>query len=396
MEKVNEEEIKRRIKRFQEYLEKNGISLAIILQNVDRYYFSGTIQLSTLLIPFSGDPVLIVHKGFERVKEESPLKEIIRARQTEVGNFIRGYLRERSRVGLEFDVIPANVYLRYKEMLKDFEIVDISEFIRKTRMIKSEYEITQIKKAVSIVDEGFKEVQKILRPGISELEVDAFLGYISRKKGHMGMMRMREWNQEMHYVHVLSGETGSVISFLNSPHGGKGITPAMAQGAGLKKIKEGEPIEIDYGACVNGYIADESRTFVIGDLPDRLKKAHECSLEIHRFFSEIAKPGIYCNEIYERCLEIAKEWGLEEYFMGYGEGKAKFVGHGIGLEIDEYPVITSRFKERLQEGMVIAFEPKFVFPKEGVVGLEDVYVIKKDGPERITKTEQKIIRIRKS
>jgi len=387
-------EIYERIRRLQDYLKKNEILGALILQNVDRYYFSGTIQNSTLFIPSEGEPFLFVHKGLSRAKKESPLKNIIMAKQSQIPEILKKEGVKLDCIGMELDVVPVNIYQRYKKIFNESEIVDISHIIRKVRMIKSEYEISQIRKAAQILDENLYEVQKILKVGVTELEIDAYLGYLIRKKGHIGMMRMRAWNQEMMYVHVLSGKNGSIVSFLDSPQGGAGVSPAIAQGASFKEIRENEPIVIDHGICINGYIGDQTRTFVIGRLPEILEKAHECSYEIHKFFLENAKPGIYCNELYQKAVDIAESWGLEEYFMGYGEGKVKFIGHGIGLEIDEYPIISPIFKEPLQKGMVLSLEPKFVFPDMGIVGMEDIYLIKESGAERITAIEQKVFEIK--
>lgn len=395
MEGVTIDEIKERVERFQRHIRKLSISGAVILQNVDRFYFSGTIQSSTLFIPSEGEPIVFVHKGFARAKQESPLENIVMARPKDVKKIITEYGIKTDSIGMELDVIPVSVYFKYKKIFSGSHIVDISEAIKKTRMVKSFYEIQQIKKATQILDENLYEVQYILKPNIKEIEVDAYLGYLLRKKGHMGMMRMRAWNQEMMYVHVLSGKTGAMISFLDSPQGGKGTCPAMAQGASFKALQRNEPIEIDHGACINGYMADEARTFVIGRLSDDLRKAHGCSMEIHNLFFQNAKPGVYCHELYAMALETVKSWGLEEYFMGYKEGKVKFIGHGVGLEIDEYPVIGPHFKEPLQENMVIAFEPKFIFPDKGVVGLEDMYLIKASEAERITQIEQRVFEIKR-
>ncbi len=390
---IKKEEIYSRIAKFQIYLKDLDLSGALILQNVDRFYFSGTLQNSTLFIPAEGEAILIVHKAFSRAAQESPLKNIVSEKPFNIKKVLQEYGIKTDRLGMELDVLPVNIYLKYKKIFDSSDIVDVSHIIRKTRMIKSEYEISQIKKAAKILDENLYEVQKILKPGVTELEVDAYLGYLIRKKGHIGMMRMRGWNQEMMYVHVLSGKDGAITSFLNSPQGGAGISPAIAQGASYKKIERNEPIQIDHGICINGYIGDQTRTFVIGKLPDVLKKAHDCSYEIHHFFLENAKIGTSCDSLYHGAVKIAKDWELEEYFMGFGDGKVRFIGHGIGLEIDEYPVISPHFKEPLQEGMVLSLEPKFVFPELGVVGMEDIYLIGKP-TKRITGIEQKIFEIK--
>ena len=180
---------------------------------------------------------------------------------------------------------------------------------------------------------------------------------------------------------------------MKSPHGGSGNTPAMAQGAGFRRIKENEPIAIDYGVAINGYIGDMFRTYVIGKLPDSLKKAHDCSQEILALLSEIAQPGISCAQLYAAAVEKAAKENLREFFMGYGEGQVKFIGHGIGLEIDDYPIVSPHFDGVLEEGMVLALEPKFVFPQKGLVGLEDDYLVTSNGLKRLARTHQDLIQL---
>ncbi|MBW2408977.1 MAG: aminopeptidase P family protein, partial [Deltaproteobacteria bacterium] len=159
------------------------------------------------------------------------------------------------------------------------------------------------------------------------------------------------------------------------------------------RIKTNEPIGIDYGVAVNGYIGDQFRTYVIGALSDTLKKAHECSRNIHLLLSQEAKPGVSCSHLYNLALEMATENGYSDFFMGHGEGQVQFVGHGIGLEIDEYPLISPRYNGILEAGMVFALEPMFVLPKEGIVGLEDDYLVTSEGLRRLTLTEQAVVHI---
>jgi Xaa-Pro aminopeptidase len=395
METVPGQEIEDRIRKFQLSLQKMDLDGAFILQNVDLFYFSGTIQSSILFIPGQAEPVLMVLKGFQRARRESPLRHVLsvaaRGQIKEVlGNF---GLSNIKKIGLELDVLPANLYFWYREAFPEYDWSDVSGAIRKARLVKSPYEVEQIRRAARILHKGYLEIGGIIRAGMTELEIDGHLALIARREGHMGILRMRGWNQEMTYAHVLSGESGGAISFLDSPQGGNGNTPAMAQGAGFRKIGKDEPIGIDYGVGVNGYLADQFRTFVIGDLPAELMRAHDCSAEIHRLFVQEAKPDMSCSDLYGLALERAEKAGLGEYFMGYGEGKVRFVGHGLGLEIDEFPVLAPQFKQRLEPGMVIAFEPKFVFPGKGVVGLEDDYLITATGVERLTLTDQVLLRL---
>jgi Xaa-Pro aminopeptidase len=246
--------------------------------------------------------------------------------------------------------------------------------------------VPKIEKATAILHTGLTQIKSVIREGMTELEIDGHLAMIARREGHMGTLRMRGWNQEMICAHVLSGESGSAVSLLNSPQGGTGNTPAMAQGAGFRRIKKNEPIGIDYGVAINGYVGDQFRTYVIGALSDPLKKAHACARDILSLLTVKALPGVPCAELYAAAVAKATEEGLADFFMGYGEGQVKFIGHGIGLEIDEYPVISPRFDAVLEIGMVLALEPKFVFPHKGVVGLEDDYQVTSNGLKRLTRS----------
>jgi Xaa-Pro aminopeptidase len=396
MEEVPPQEIHQRISRFQTALSTIDLDGALLFQNVDIFYFSGTIQSSILFIPTRGDPILMVQKGFERVKDECPLRNIIAVNgKSHLSGTLHDFgIRRLERLGIEMDVLPAYLYVWLAETFPQCRFVDVSLPIRKLRMIKSSYEIDQIRKAAAILHQGYTEIQGFIREGVSELEIDGRLAFIARREGHMGILRMRGWNQEMTYAHVLSGDSGSVVTFLNSPHGGSGNTPAMAQGASFRQIRTNEPIGIDYGVGINGYLADQFRTFVIGELPPDLEKAHQCSKEIHELFVREAKPGISCPELYAMAKDFASRRGLGDSFMGHGEGQVRFIGHGIGLEIDEFPVIAPNYEGELAQGMVIAFEPKFVFPGKGVVGMEDDYLVTSSGVERLTLTEQVLINLK--
>jgi len=395
METVPELEIKQRIGNFQSRLQEMGLGGAFILQNTDLFYFAGTIQSSVLFIPQLGEPVLMVQKGCHRAQEESPLKHVLPViGRGQIKKVLRDYgFSSVKKIGLEMDVLPISLYLRYRQTFPECEWVDVSGAIQRLRMIKTPYEVEQTRKAARILHKGYLQIREIIQEGMTELEIDGHLALIARREGHMGILRMRGWNQEMTYAHVLSGESGATVSFLDSPHGGSGNTPAMAQGASFRRIRRNEPVGIDYGVGVNGYLADQFRTLVIGELPVELRRAHDCSFEIHDLFVREMKEGASSSDLYRLALKKAEDAGLSEHFMGHGEGKVRFVGHGLGLEIDEYPVLAPLFNQRLEPGMIIALEPKFVFPGKGVVGLEDDYLVTATGAERLTLTDQTIIHL---
>ncbi len=152
---------------------------------------------------------------------------------------------------------------------------------------------------------------------------------------------MRGYNQEMSYAHVFCGKTASTPSFMKTPLGGPGTTPAIAQGGSFNTIDENKPIIIDFGVGINGYVSDMTSTFVIGQLPQKFREAYSFTKEVKDFMENWAKPGRLCSSLYEESVKLAHEKGYGEYFMGYGENQVRFLGHGIGLEIDEYPISSS-------------------------------------------------------
>ena len=380
--RIPRKELYERIERFQKRLGQAGLQGALILQKTDLYYFSGTCQDAALFIPAQGEPLLMVRKSFERSLEDSSLDRITAVRAIQdIGANIAGMLKGKGRIGLEFDVLPVNLFFRYKDMLEPLEVVDVSGIIREIRMIKSTHEIECLKEAARVTSEMFLEIPNLLKEGMTEIELSGKLELFLRTRGNQGLPRVRAFNQELS-VQILSGWNSARPSFFNGPTGGSGLGPFFPQGPGFKTIARHEPILIDYGAVINGYVADNTRIFSIGSLSDKLTAAHNTALEIKRSLIQRTKPGIDGRELYLTALSIAEESGFGDYFMGHGN-KVNFIGHGIGLELDEMPAIAKNH-QILQAGMVFALEPKFIFPGEGTVGIEDAFVLTESGLEQLT------------
>jgi len=140
------------------------------------------------------------------------------------------------------------------------------------------------------------------------------------------------------------------------------------------------------------YQTDMTRVFSIGKLPDRAYRVHRVALEIQARMERTAKPGVPCAELYRDALAMAGQEGLEDCFMGT-RFQAKFVGHGVGLEINELPVLTTRSKDILQPGMTFAFEPKFVLAGIGAVGIENTFLVTDSGVEKMTLLDENIIEL---
>ena len=372
------EELEYRIGKLQAYMADAEIDAVIVVQNADLFYFTGTTQSGALYVPAAGEPIYMVRKEFFRARMESGLKEVVPfASMKAIPGILAGFgYGQPSRIGMELDVVPVNFFDRYRTVFPSAEYVDASPLIRRVRMIKSHYEIHLLQDAANQVDKVYRRAREVIREGMTDLELAAELEFAARKEGHQGLVRMRAFNAELFYAHVFSGTDTAVPAYVDTPLGGLGLNPSFGQGAGLKRIEKGEPIIVDFAGCVDGYLVDQTRVFALGGLSDRMKRAYDDMLRVQERMTEVAVPGTPWGEVYDVCLALAVELGYADSFMGAKGAQVSFIGHGIGIEVDEYPFIAKGFKEMvLEPGMVFAFEPKVVFPGEGAIGIEDTFYI---------------------
>lgn len=383
-------ELEHRAACLQNVMRGQDLDGIIVLQNADLFYFAGTIQRSHLFIPTAGDPVLLVKKNYERASLESQMKyirnfpnikELPAILETLAGHPVK-------RLGFELDVIPANLLFFYQKLLPGVQIIDASNLIRQVRGIKSPYEIKLIRAAAQLNFKMFSHVKEFLYDGISEIDFVSQLEAVYRQGGHQCFIRMRGFNMEIVYGHMMSGWNLAIPSFFDGPTGGSGLNPSFPQGSGYKKIVRDEPIMVDYVGVLDGYMVDQARMFCIGKLKPHMIKAYQVAIEIQETVKAMSQPGVLCGEVYEAAVQIATKNGLEDNFMGYPE-PVSFIAHGIGIELDELPVIARGYKVPLQEGMVFALEPKFVFP-DGAVGIENTLVVTSQGLENLTVFDENI------
>ena len=388
-----EKDFRNRIHRLGERLREQSIDGALILQNTDLYYFAGTVQQSYLYIPSEGEPLLMVRKDFNRAKAESTIRLIEPVESPkEIPTLLKrkGYKMPRT-LGYEGDVLPANLYFYYKNLFAGTELRDISHDIRLIRAAKSPGEIECIQTAAGLADKVLDNVKDFIGEGISEIEFSGKVEAFMRKLGHQGIVRMRMWGGEMFYGHLMAGSTAAVSSYMASPTGGEGISPAVAQGPGFRKIRAREPVLVDFIFTHNGYLSDQTRIFAIKSLSESLMSAHETMIEVQEKLKKEAKPGRKAGDLYTLALEHVDNRGYSDYFMGADPKRVAFVGHGIGLEVDEYPFLAKGQDLILEEGMIIALEPKLIFPGKGVVGIENTHVVTAQGLKQLNRFPDEVV-----
>lgn len=387
-------ELDARCGKLQKLMVSEGLDAVIILQNADLFYFTGTIQSGNLYVPAEGAPVYMVRRDYRRALKESALEVIVPfSSMRELPRILaeHGYSLPE-RIGMELDVLPVAFFDRYRKVFPEGRFLDASPLIRRVRMIKSPYEIDIMREAARQVDSVYRRACQAVAEGRTELEITAELENTARLRGHLGLIRMRSFNGEMLFGHTISGEDSAVAAYTDTPFGGVGLSPSFGQGAGFKAICRNEPVVVDFAGSVDGYLVDQTRVFAVGGLSDRLRRGYADMLDVQERMKEMTGPGVVWGDIYEACLEMAVERGYSDHFMGSDGTQVSFIGHGIGIEIDEYPFLARGFSEMVMEpGMVFAFEPKLVFPEVGAVGIENTFYLSPDGLEQLTFSSDELV-----
>lgn len=378
------EEIRRRVAAFQGLLREKPLDGALLCHPVDLFYFTGTAQIATLWVPSEGTPRLWVERSLERARRESPLEEILpHPGPQELGRLLSDKIG--SAVGLEMDVLPAREFLRIQRSMPGTRLEDATALVRRVRQTKSPFELGFMRQAARLHAEVFAEIPQMIRESRREIELSARIESALRCREHQGLVRIRRWNQDLYYGPVVSGESACTPTPFDGPVGALGLFPALPQGAGRKKLERNEPILVDLVFGYNGYFVDKTRTFALGSLSEEWIEAYGLCRAIQDEIVHKLKPGKPCKDVYKEVVRAFEgSHPFWPYFMGCGDNKVPFLGHGVGLELDEWPVLAPGFAEPLRPGMTLAIEPKFFPPGKGGIGLENTYLVTEQGVEKIT------------
>jgi Xaa-Pro dipeptidase len=385
-------EFTQRVEHFQRSLEENEFDGALLVQRADLYYLIGTDQDGLLWVPCHGKALFMVRKSYERAIQDGFAEYIVPLKSL---SLLPDHIKSHSgmmphRIGLEMDVLPARLYLSYHDLFPGVKLEDVSALIRSIRMVKSQREISLIRKAAKIADDLFSIVPALLKESETEIDLAIRAESFYRSHGHPGISPMRAFNVHNVYGHILAGASAAMPSASPGPTGGPGAGPFLSHGAGRGKIKPHEPVLFDYTSNVEGYISDQSRIYAIGGLSEKFHRAHHVMIEVQEAVSKKGKPGTRAGDLYTLSLGVVKKAGLSEGFMGYPQ-PVPFVGHGVGLELDEWPLIGRNSEHVLEKGMIIALEPKIIFPGEGVVGVENMFVVDDGGMEKLSQFQDDIV-----
>ncbi len=363
----------------------------LVFSRLNIYYFSGSFASGVFWLPLNGEPVLFCRRGDERAKIESPLHHIYSFKSyRDIETILNdlGYSLPKV-VAAEMNGLSWALSNNLTKHLSAQLFVPADKIIGMCRAKKSEWELSILREAGSKHGRCLTRLlPPFLHAGISELEICHKISELFFSEGHHGVLRMENYGEEVFLGHISVGDSANYPSVFNGPVGLRGVHPATPyMGAAEIKWTAGKPLIIDNGFTLEGYMTDKTQVYWLGDkknIPTGALKAHEFCIDLQAEIATLLKPGTPPSEIWNHCCAKVKnsEWG--EGFMGYGKNKVSFVGHGIGLAIDEYPVLASGFDLPLEEGMTLAVEPKIGIPGFGMVGVENTFEVTTEGGKSLT------------
>ena len=384
-----ENELELKWRRIQQAMRQEEADGCLLTMNMNLYYVSGQVFNGYFYLPAEGRPYWFVKR---RTVPETNQVHVIRKPEQMPELFRDLNLAMPRKLLLEEDELSYNECIRLQHVFRAEATGNASALIRHIRMIKTPWEIEQMRISARRHEAVYREIPACYRPGMRDVELQIEIEKRMRMHGSLGYFRAFGSNMDIFMGSLLAGENAGEPSPFDFALGGKGIHASGPLGANGTLLREGTTVMADMSGNYTAYQTDMTRVFSIGKLPDRAYRVHRVALEIQARMERTAKPGVSCAELYRDALAMAGQEGLKDCFMGT-HLQAKFVGHGVGLEINELPVLTTRSKDILQPGMTFAFEPKFVLAGIGAVGIENTFLVTDSGVEKMTLLDENIIEL---
>lgn len=370
-----------RLEKVRGIMNEKKIDALLISDNANKYYLTGRVFSGYIYLPLKGEPIYFVKRpvtmkgdGVVSIHKPEQIAESI------------GMLPPAT-IGLELATASYSKVERLRRIFPQSELADASSVMSAARAVKTAEELEKIRISGIKQDHVYRKIPTLYTEGMTDVELQVEIERESRLEGCLGQFRINGDDMELYMGNILVGDNADVPTPYDFAMGGEGMDPSLPVGCNGTVIKPGNSVMVDVNGNYTGYMTDMTRTYYVEEIGDLARKAHECSIAICHRLAELGRPGTEAKALYEEAEKMAREAGLHEYFMGHRQ-KAGFVGHGVGIEINELPVIAPRSRDILQENNVIALEPKFVIPKTGAVGIENTYVVTPDGLKPLTNTPE--------
>jgi Xaa-Pro dipeptidase len=384
--KVPSAELHDRIDRFRERMDgkQGNWEMAAVFSKINLFYFTGTMQDGVLLIPRGEDAVFWVRRSYERARNESLFPDI-RLMQS-FRDAAADIQKLPATIHLETEIVPLGLLQRFQKHVPIQQIRSLDSEVAYARSIKSAYEQNLMKRAGSIHRRVLEDiVPEMLQEGMSEAVFGAELFSAMVKEGHQGIVRFGMFDTEIVVGQIGFGDSSIYPTYFDGPGGCFGMSPGVpVLGSRDRILKCGDLVFIDNACGVDGYQTDKTMTYMFGEsLSEEVIDIHHQCLEIQDELAALLRPGNTPAQVYDTVINGLSPEFLEN-FMGFGGRKVRFLGHGVGLLVDEMPVIAKGFDEPLQEGMMLALEPKKGIRQVGMVGIENTFLVTPQGGSSIT------------
>lgn len=381
-------ELKMRRDKIRALMAEQEIDAALITCNVNLIYTYGRVVSGYLYLPLNAPARLFVKRP-NNLQGEHILP--IRKPEQLPELLTQCELPLPKRLMLEGDELPYSEYSRLAACFPESEVLPCgTRLIRQARATKTELEVEMFRRSAAAHTRAYEQIPTIYRSGMTDRELSIEIERLMRLEGCLGYFRVFGQSMEIFMGSVLAGDNACAPSPYDFALGGEGMDPSLPGGVCNAPLQEGQSLMVDLGGNFYGYMCDMSRVYSIGQLPQQAYDAHQLCLDVQAAVADMAKPGVSCESLYNKAIEMVTAAGMADHFMG-ADQKAKFIGHGIGLEINEAPVLAPRMKQELEPGMVFALEPKIVLPGVGPVGIENSWVVTHEGVEKLTLCAEEII-----
>ena len=395
-------ELNSRWKRYRHFLQKYipEADGAFIFSRLNIFYFTGTFANGVFWLPKEGAPILFCRRGAERAEIETPIKNIVQFNS--YGNIEQAFkdlgTNLPSQIATEMNGLSWSLSKSLTKHLPNIDFIPSDKLIAMTRARKSEWELKILRKAGEKHNKCLTELlPTFLHEGINELQISHKISDIFYSEGHLGVLRMDAFGEEVFLGHIAVGDSANYPSVFNGPVGLRGVHPA-APFMGSDKIQwyPNSPLIIDNGFTLAGYQTDKTQIYWLGkkeSIPEPLQSAHDFCVDMQARIAEQLRPGAIPSEIWQQCEVLVSKSPWSKGFMGLKNNKVRFIGHGIGLAIDEYPALAKGFDLPIEEGMVLAVEPKIGIAGIGMVGTENTFEVTPQGGQSITGNNYEILTI---
>lgn len=381
------DDLKLRWTRLQMRVREAGADALLLGTNVNLLYFSGRIFMGRVYLPAEGAPWFFVRRpgglrgpNVAEIRKPEQIPELLAA---------AGEPPPKTLL-VEEDDLSHTEWARLGAAFAGATLANGSGLLRQSRAVKTPYEVRVLKKTGSRHADVVARFASVYEPGMTDQAWAIEMYRLMLQSGSLGLFRIAGGTMEGFMGTILAGDNGGAVSPYDFALGGAGLHPSLPVGQSGARLKEGMAVMVDIAANFYGYLTDCTRTFAVGRLAPEAVRAHQVSIDIQRAVAAAGRPGARAEDLYNLALGMAEKAGLAAFFMG-GAQKAKFIGHGVGLVINEQPVLGARSKDVLEAGMCLALEPKFVVPGTGAVGVEDTFLVTPAGMDCLTPCDPGLI-----